>query len=258
VIRKITRISTARNGRMARAIVVTRSPDTAEATNSTSPIGGVASPTVRFTHMMMAKCTLSTPSWVKTGARIGPRMMIAGPASRNMPTTTLLTDVLEALGLHSCGAVNRCLATLGAGQIDRFGNINSSWNADGSFIVGSGGANDIANAACETLIVANQRTRTFVEKVDFKTSPGDRVRVLVSTMGRYEKREGDELVLTGVFQSAGASREDVVAKIRERCGWELLVADDLEWLSPATDEELATLRVFDPERSFLGKGMPRD
>ena len=72
-------------------------------------------------------------------------------------------------------------------------------------------------------------------------------------MGRFEKRGGETLVLTGFFQSAGADRDGVVGRIRERCGWDLEVADDLEELPPATPEELAMLRVFDPERNFLGK-----
>jgi hypothetical protein len=171
----------------------------------------------------------------------------------NLPTTTLLTDVFEALGLHGCGANNRCLATLGAGQIDRFGNVNSTLSEDGRFIVGSGGANDIVGAARETVVVAAQRRQTFVERVDYVTSPGDRIDCVVSTMGRFEKRGGETLVLSGYFRSAGSDRDEIVAKIRDRCGWELQVADDLEELAPATAEELALLRVFDPERSFLGK-----
>jgi len=173
---------------------------------------------------------------------------------RNMPTTTLLSDVVETLGLHACGATNRCLTTLGAGQIDARANVNSSWNADGTFIVGSGGANDLANASSEILIVAVQRKGTFRERVDFVTSPGARVATVVSTMGIFEKPRGDsELVLTAAFQSAGASREEVVEKIRARCGFELRVAKELAWLAPASEDELALLRVFDPARSFLGK-----
>ena len=61
VIRKITTTSTARNGRIADAqifeIVSTFSPDTDDATNRTNPIGGVARPTVKFTDMIIAKCT---------------------------------------------------------------------------------------------------------------------------------------------------------------------------------------------------------
>ena len=173
---------------------------------------------------------------------------------RNMPTTTLLSDVFETLGLHACGGNNRCLTTLGAGQLDKHGNVNSSWNADGTFIVGSGGANDLANASGELLIVAAQRKGAFREKVDFVTSPGTRVATVVSTMGVFEKRDG-ELVLTACFASAGDSPDDVAAKIRERCDWELRTADELEWLAPATADELATLRVFDPTRAFLGRGV---
>lgn len=171
----------------------------------------------------------------------------------NLPTTRLLTDVFEALGLYGCGANNRCLATLGAGQIDRFGNINSTFSKSGRFIVGSGGANDIVGAAQETVVVAAQRRQTFVERVDYVTSPGDRIDCVVSTMGRFEKRAGETLLLTGYFRSAGSDRDEIVGKIRDRCGWELQVVDDLEALEPASDEELAVLRVFDPERHFLGK-----
>jgi len=171
---------------------------------------------------------------------------------RNLPTTTQLTDVIEALGLHACGAANRCLATLGAAQVDRYGNVNSTRTASGRFLVGSGGANDLANAAAETLLVARQDLRGFVRKVDFMTSPGERVSGLVSTQGRYAMRDG-ELVLTGVFRSAGPNREHAVEAIRARCGWPLRVADDLAWLEPATPDELAMLRVFDPERFFLGR-----
>jgi len=179
---------------------------------------------------------------------------------RNMPTTTLLSDVFETLGLHACGSTNRCLTTLGAGQLDRLGNVNSTWNADGRFIVGSGGGNDLANASAEVMIVATQRKQTFCEQVDFVTSPGDRVRCVVSTMGIFEKLgspsegEDDELVLTGVFESAGDTPGAVVERIQERCGWPLTVSNDLAWLPRATEEELAMLRVFDPARAFLGKG----
>jgi acyl CoA:acetate/3-ketoacid CoA transferase alpha subunit/acyl CoA:acetate/3-ketoacid CoA transferase beta subunit len=171
----------------------------------------------------------------------------------NLPTTTLLTDIFDTLGLHTGGAANQCLGTFGAGEIDKFGNVNSSVGSDGSFLVGSGGANDIATAAQESVVVAQQRTQTFVDQVQYITSPGKRVTCLVSTMGRYEKRGGDEFVLTGYFGMEGVSKDAAVAAIKERCGWELHVAEDVEELSGATHEELSLLRLFDPERFFLGK-----
>ena len=45
-------------------------------------MGGVARPTVKFTLMMMAKCTGCTPRFIKIGPRIGARIIIAGPASK--------------------------------------------------------------------------------------------------------------------------------------------------------------------------------
>jgi acyl CoA:acetate/3-ketoacid CoA transferase alpha subunit/acyl CoA:acetate/3-ketoacid CoA transferase beta subunit len=171
---------------------------------------------------------------------------------RNMPTTTLLTDIFEILGMHGGGASNRCLATIGAGQLDRHGNINSTRGRDGGHLVGSGGANDIASSAQEVVVVAAQRRETFAPKLEYVTTPGTRVSCVISTMGRFEKR-GGELVLTGWFESAAPTREAAIARIRERCGWDLMVADELEALAPPTEEELALLRVYDPERFFLGK-----
>jgi acyl CoA:acetate/3-ketoacid CoA transferase alpha subunit/acyl CoA:acetate/3-ketoacid CoA transferase beta subunit len=172
---------------------------------------------------------------------------------RNLPTARMLTDIFEILQLYGGGAHNRCIGTIGAGQIDRFGNINSTRAADGSFLVGSGGANDIASTAREVAVVAVQRRGTFVDRVDYVTSPGARVRSVVTPLGRFEKRGGEELVLTGYAEAAGADRDSIVREIRERCGWELDVAADLAPLAPPTAEELALLRIYDPERIFLGR-----
>ena len=95
--------------------------------------------------------------------------------------------------------------------------------------------------------------RDFVDEVDYITSPGGRVESVISTMGRYEERGGDEFILTGYFGLDGMSRDEAVSEIKSRCGWELKVADDVEELAPATDEEQMLVRVFDPERFFLGK-----
>ncbi|MFO1510321.1 MAG: CoA-transferase [Steroidobacteraceae bacterium] len=172
---------------------------------------------------------------------------------RNLPTCTMLTDVFEALGLHGCGGTNACMGTIGAGEIDRHGNVNSTRTAAGEFLVGSGGANDIVTSAAETVVVAAQRAQTFVEKVGYVTSPGAKIRCVISTMGRFEKLDGDELVLTGYFAATRLDRAQAVAEISRRCGWDLKVADELQELPPATAEELALLRLFDPERFFLGK-----
>ena len=172
---------------------------------------------------------------------------------RNLHSTTVLTDIFETLGLHTGGAANRCIGTFGAGELDKHGNVNSTRGTDGSFLVGSGGANDIASAASETVVAAHQRLQTFVEKVSYITSPGRHIQCVVSTMGRFEKRGSDELMLTGYFPEEGMSEAESVQAIKDRCGWALKVAESLEKLAAPTSEELTLLRLFDPHRHFLGK-----
>ena len=65
---------------------------------------------------------------------------------------------------------------LGAAQIDRFGNINTTvigpHDHPKARLPGSGGANDVGSLCHKTIIVMRQDTRKFVEKVDFLTTPG--------------------------------------------------------------------------------------
>ena len=62
---------------------------------------------------------------------------------------------------------------MGAAIIDQFGHVGSTYDQNGRFIVGSGGANDIAAAASEVLITVNHGRRRLVEHVNHVTSPGD-------------------------------------------------------------------------------------
>lgn len=176
--------------------------------------------------------------------------------TRNFPSCKMLTDIHHVMGLFMGGVRNRCLGSLGAGQIDRLGNINSTAIPEkGLFMVGSGGANDIASSSREIVVTAVQRPQSFVPRVSYVTGPGKRVRTLVSTMGLFEKPEGEEeFVLTGYFPDPGsASREDAVRRIKEHCGWELKVADDPSLIARPTPLELRLLRIFDPDRNFLGR-----
>jgi acyl CoA:acetate/3-ketoacid CoA transferase beta subunit len=154
------------------------------------------------------------------------------------------------------GARNRCLGSLGAGQIDRLGNINSTQDPErGLFMVGSGGANDIASSAQEVLVTALQKKDSFVAKVPYITSPGKKVKTLVSNLGVFEKLEDqEEFFLTGLFPDPqGRGEEDVVRHIKDQCGWELQVAKELRWIDPPDMNELRLLRIFDPRRLYLGK-----
>jgi acyl CoA:acetate/3-ketoacid CoA transferase alpha subunit/acyl CoA:acetate/3-ketoacid CoA transferase beta subunit len=166
---------------------------------------------------------------------------------RNVPTATLSTDLVTLLGALVGGPAARCLGVIGAAQVDRWGNVNTSKLPDrGLYLVGSGGGNDVASLATEVVVVARQSPRRFVEQVPFITSPGTRVSTVISQCGIYRKAEPDgELVLTEVFADEGAV-ESAVQAAREQCGWDLRVAPRVGRLPLPDGETLARLRAFDP------------
>lgn len=173
---------------------------------------------------------------------------------RNIATARQLSDVSLTLGTLVSGAHNRCLGAMGAALVDRFGNVGSTYGQDGRFIVGSGGANDIASAASEVLITVNHSRRRLVEEVKYITSPGDRVRTVVTSQAILTRKSvAEPLQLSAVIAPEGLSIEDAVSAARADCGWELEVADHVEREPSPSAHELALVRAFDPERVFLGK-----
>lgn len=169
----------------------------------------------------------------------------------NIPTSKLLTDITETLGML-VGRSN-CLGVLGAAQVDRFGNINSTLIPPNMLITGSGGSNDVAAAADEVLLVAPQSPYRFVAKVPYTTAPGDRMKTLISTLGCFEKRYGEkEFTLTGVIDDGKFTQDELVGTIKSQCGWDLKIASNLKTIPSPDPEELALLRLFDPNRFFLG------
>ena len=112
---------------------------------------------------------------------------------------------------------------------------------------GSGGAAEIAIHAQRILIVSKLSPRAFPERVDFVTSPGQRVQRVITDKGVLEPDgAGGELVLTGLYPGVAAA--DVNAGV----GWPLRSRPNLARLDPPTREELQLLReVLDPKRLYL-------
>jgi len=130
---------------------------------------------------------------------------------------------------------------LGAAQIDRFGNLNSTVIGDYAHpkvrLPGAGGAPEIARSCREILVVLKQSPRAFVEELDFRSSSGERVSAVITDLGIFEPDpETRELVLTQL--QPGAS----VEVAREATGWPLRVAHDVAVAEPPTDAELTALR----------------
>jgi glutaconate CoA-transferase subunit B len=131
---------------------------------------------------------------------------------------------------------------LGAAQIDRHGNLNST--VIGDYVTpkvrlpGAGGAPEIATSVADVFVMLRQTPRAFVEQLDFKTSRGDRVRVVVTDLGILEPRDG-ELTLVRVHPGVG------VDDVRAATGWDLAVADDVGVTEPPTGVELEALRALE-------------
>ena len=128
---------------------------------------------------------------------------------------------------------------LGAAQIDRHGNLNSTvigdYETPNVRLPGGGGAPEIATGVEDVFVLLRQTPRAFVERLDFTTSLGSRVRVVVTDLGVLEPIDG-ELTLTRVH--LGATMEQA----RAATAWPLQVAADMRQTEPPTPSELSALR----------------
>jgi glutaconate CoA-transferase subunit B len=130
---------------------------------------------------------------------------------------------------------------LGAAQIDRRGNINTTviggYDRPKVRLPGSGGAAEIAAHARRVLVVTKLDKRAFPERVDFITSPGDRVTRVITDKCILDRVEG-ELVLAALFE--GNHVDDVRASV----GWPLRVNARINTVVSPGPETLAALRAL--------------
>jgi glutaconate CoA-transferase, subunit B len=138
---------------------------------------------------------------------------------------------------------------LGAAQIDRFGNLNSTvigrYDRPAVRLPGGGGAPEIAAWCRETFVMLKQSPRTFVEELDFRTTAGAGVggagvTCVVTDLGLLEPDGTGELTLTELHPDV------TVEQAREATGWELGIAGSLRTSAPPTDAELEALRALRP------------
>jgi glutaconate CoA-transferase subunit B len=130
------------------------------------------------------------------------------------------------------------VAFLGAAQVDRLANLNSTVIGDYDHpktrLPGAGGAPEIATGCGEVVVIAPHSPRTFVERLDFRTTTGARTTAVITELGVLEPRDG-ELTLTALHPGV------TVEQVRDATGWQLRVADELVSTPPPTADELAAL-----------------
>jgi glutaconate CoA-transferase subunit B len=157
---------------------------------------------------------------------------------------------------------------LGAAQIDRFGNINTTvigaYDEPDTRLPGSGGACEIAINAREVFVIMRQSKRSFVEAIDFRTSAGnlggaeasERIRREQGWLGR-----GPSVVVTDLgiwhFDANGEMRLDslhpgaTVDDVRAATGWEISVSTSLAATPAPTADELRLIREeLDPGGAY--------
>jgi glutaconate CoA-transferase subunit B len=140
---------------------------------------------------------------------------------------------------------------LGAAQLDRFGNLNSTvigpYAAPTTRLPGAGGAPEIAAHAKQTFVMVKASPRSCVETLDFRTSHG-RPRAVITDVGVLEPAAD-----TGELQLVALYADATVDEARAAIGWPLRVADAVEAIAPPTAHELAVLRSL-KQRTMAAHG----
>lgn len=200
------------------------------------------------------------------GGVIGP-VIEAGklPPSTNEQRCTVRANMVlsstEVLLLLQRGYVD--VGFMGGAQIDRFGNLNSSFIGDPAQpktrLPGSGGGNDIASLA-HMIVAMRHEKRRFVENVDFVTSPGF-LRGGTSRRDSGLPAGGMFRVVTdlGIFGFDDETKRMKIlalhpgvtpARVQDNTGFELAAGPDTAVTEPPTGPELEFLRKLDPGRLY--------
>jgi glutaconate CoA-transferase subunit B len=164
------------------------------------------------------------------------------PLSIGDPTivthATAVTSMFELFGYYLQGGLID-VGFLGAAQIDRHGDLNSTvigpYETPKTRLPGSGGACEIAQNAKSIFVIMRQSVRSFVERLDFRTSVGARVRVVVTDLGVYHPVDG-ELHLDALHEGV------TLDQVKGAMGWSPRVASTLAQTPPPSDAELRMIR----------------
>ncbi|MGW5931497.1 CoA-transferase [Streptomyces anulatus] len=201
---------------------------------------------------------------VQVAAELGLQSMDPEPgdvflfSQRHAERSQMLAGVAETLG-GAVAANPRCLGVLSAAEIDPDANINTTLLPDGRWITGSGGANDIASSV-DCVVIAVASARRYVPRLTHLTSPGLRVRDVVSQFGRFTRAgAGAAFELASWLPPVpgrGRTEKDLPdgpeAAVRDLTGWQFPEASSgvsgfLTDEKAVTTEELVLLRTMDPE-----------
>lgn len=182
----------------------------------------------------------------------------------NIEGARMCCRMTTVMGLMQRGEVD--LGFLGGAEVDKYGNINTSYIGDPHSpevkLPGSGGAADIASLAKRFVNIIEHNARRLVERVSYITSPGNGD----GSHWRADKglpRGGPAGIITtmGVlrfgFESGEAYLDTIhpgvaVEDVKANTGWALTVTPVLKTTPAPTEEELTIIREIDPKRFWTG------
>jgi glutaconate CoA-transferase subunit B len=145
---------------------------------------------------------------------------------------------------------------LGGAQIDRYGNLNTTvigpYDAPTTRLPGSGGACEIAINAGEIFVIMRQSRRSFVERLDFRTSPGNLAACDDADGPMRRPGRGPTVVVTDLavfrFDADGEMTVEslhpgvTANQLRDAMAWEPRWASRVGSTEPPSDEELRLIR----------------
>jgi glutaconate CoA-transferase subunit B len=200
----------------------------------------------------LARCTVAPELELVYEAGVFGALPARLPLSIGDPTivtgATAVTSMFELFGYYLQGGLID-VGFLGAAQIDRQANINTTvigrYEAPKTRLPGSGGACEIAQNARSIFVIMRQSPRSFVERLDFRTSVGDRVSVVVTDLGIYHMVDG-ELRLDSIHPGV------TLEQVRAAMGWEPRVSESLASTQAPSVEELRLIREeLDPAGVYI-------
>jgi glutaconate CoA-transferase subunit B len=197
-----------------------------------------------------------------------PELPVSVGESRTFYRAVSASSMHDTMSLSQAGYID--FGFLGAAQMDMYGNINTTVIGDHglpkSRLPGSGGANDVASFAHKLIIIiAKQSKRTFVEKLDFLTTPGFLDGPKAREKAGLPKGTGPYRVITqlGMYGFDDETKRlklislhpgVTIDEVKENSSFDILLSSSIGTSAEPTDADLKILRhEIDPARIVIGK-----
>ncbi len=195
-----------------------------------------------------------------------PVLPISVGDSRTFHMAVAASSMHDSMSMAQAGYID--YGFLGAAQIDKYGNINTtiigSYDKPKARLPGSGGANDVGTLCNKTIIIMRQDKYRFVEKIDFLTTPG-----YLDGFGSREKTglpigSGPYRIITqlGVYGFDDETKRMklisthpgvTIDQIKENSGFDIIIPEHILLTEPPSKKELKILKEIDPAGVVFGK-----